>query len=839
MDWLTLLYRLTLRPLRREPVRTLITALSIALGVAVVVAIELAGAASVSSFRTSIETVAGQADFEITAIGGVPEEVLAKLATAPLAMEAVARIEDHALTPEGETVPLIGLDLVAIAGKTEANALEKLSEVKDDQVVWLGEDLYAKHREQIQLTINDVPATYRVGGVVPKEAGTAAERTIIADIGLAQRIARKQGVVDRIEVYLPEGAGVDEWRPRIQALLPRTVQLTEAGTQTSENRRMVESFRWNVRILSYIALIVGSFLIYNTVAVSVVRRRNEIGVLRAIGASRTKVLSLFLGEAAVFGLIGASLGLLLGRVLAEGAVLLMGLTVEGLYVSGSAAPIQLTPWEVALSLAASLGFSLLAALAPALEAAGVQPVEAMARGRHAYNVRTRVWFYATLGLATLLLAGVLSQLPPPGRRPWWGYLAGLLLIGAASLLIPALITVFSRWTSSLATRWFGAEAMLAGRSMSASVWRSSVLVASVAVAVAMMVSVGLMVGSFRQSVTSWLEAQLVADYYLRPTGSAAADRHPTIDVRIADALEKMPAVAAVDRFRVYEIRYGGATASLAGGQTKVAKNFRRVAFLPGVDAETVMRGLLGRDAVIISEPFSNKHKVKVGDRIRLPLGDQERSFEVLGIYFDYSSERGYIVMDRATMLRYLPDPNPSNLAVYVKPGVPESEAKAQIEQAIAGHSVSLWQSGALRREAIQTFDRTFAITYAMEAVAIAVAVMGVAGSLLALVWDRRREMGLLRFLGASAGQIRKLVLFEAGMLGLLAHLAGTALGVVLGFLLIFVINKQSFGWSIQLHWPVQLLLLAIAGVYAATLLSAFYPARLAAKLNPIEVVHEE
>jgi putative ABC transport system permease protein len=231
--------------------------------------------------------------------------------------------------------------------------------------------------------------------------------------------------------------------------------------------------------------------------------------------------------------------------------------------------------------------------------------------------------------------------------------------------------------------------------------------------------------------------------------------------------------------------------------------------------------------------------VKIGDHLKLSLGAAQPSFKIVDVYYDYSSERGNIIMDRNTMLKYLPDETPSNLAVYVTPGTAVDAVRAEIVQAAAGRRILIFSNTNLRGEAIRIFDRTFAITYALEAVAIIVAVMGVAGALLALVIDRRRELGLLRFLGSSKNQIRKLILVEAALLGLLANVAGVILGFAISLVLIFVINKQSFGWTIRFHWPVAVVLGALAGVYAATVIAGLYPAEVAVRLNPLEVVHEE
>jgi putative ABC transport system permease protein len=266
---------------------------------------------------------------------------------------------------------------------------------------------------------------------------------------------------------------------------------------------------------------------------------------------------------------------------------------------------------------------------------------------------------------------------------------------------------------------------------------------------------------------------------------------------------------------------------------------RRRSFLSGTPAEQVFRRLIGSDAVIVSEPFANKHHTKAGDVLKLSLGGRVGSFQVLDIYYDYSSERGLILMDRGTLFKYLPGADPSNVAVYLKPGVSLEDGQRAVERVVAGRRIAIARNRTLRDQGIQVFDRTFAITYVLEALAVFVAVTGVGGALLALVIDRRREFGLLRFLGAANSQVRRIILFEAGLLGAVANIAGVTLGLILSLLLIHVINKQSFGWTIQFHWPVLVLLGALSTVYLATILSGLYPARIATRLVPIEVIHEE
>jgi len=354
-----------------------------------------------------------------------------------------------------------------------------------------------------------------------------------------------------------------------------------------------------------------------------------------------------------------------------------------------------------------------------------------------------------------------------------------------------------------------------------------------------MVSVGIMVGSFRETVLLWMNDRLPADLYLRPAGEPAPDRHPTISLELADKISKLPGIAGVDRLRAYEINYDGMPATLASVDLSALRSDHRSNFFSGRPTEQVLSQIRNADAVVVSEPFTYKHHVRAGDSITIALGAVRQAFRIVDVYYDYGSERGSILMDRQTMLRYLPDPAPSNLAIYVASNSSVETVREEITKAAADYRVLLFSNRDLRTQAIRIFDRTFAITYALEAVAVIVAVMGIAGALLALVIDRRRELGLLRFLGAAAGQVRKQILVEAGLLGLLANFVGLALGFALSLVLIYVINRQSFGWTIHFHWPVAILLGAISVVYAATVLAGLYPAQVAVRLNPLEAVHEE
>ena len=839
-----LFYQLIVRPFYRDSLRTSLVVLAVALGVAVVLAIELAGDAAAGSFRSSIETLVGNADLEVAAVGGVPDDVVGALATLPYPIAIHPRIEGYAVVAaNGQTVPLIGLDLIAEhpenLGSPDMSAVvdQEALRLADNDGVWVSDSLGVGNGDAIRLQINDRTREYKVLGLL-KNAGDAGG-LILMDIAAAQRALNRMGRVDRVLLSVPPKPSLEQWEQRLRSSLPAGVELRREGAQTEENRRMLGAFRWNLRILSYVALVVGSFLIFNTISVSVVRRRPEIGIVRALGASRTHVLAAFLGEALCFGVAGGLLGIALGRAMATGAVRLLGATVQGLYVSSTPAPIALTPGSITLGLLVGIGVALVSAASPAREASLVPPAEAMARGEREYAARVDKMRDLWIALALALGGAAASFAPAIAGKPFFGYLAALLMIGASAFAIPALVSGLTAAFSGLLRRALGVEAMLASRSLVSSLRRTAVLVAALSTAIAMMTSVAIMVGSFRQTVQAWMDDQLKADLFLQPAGDTRADRLPTLDPSLADTIAVLPGVAGVDRFRGYDISYQGLPATLGSVDTRANHDLAKIRFLSGRLTSVVDAEMRSGDNAAVSEPFANKHNVRAGDNITLPLGNAEVTFHVVDVFYDYGSEKGSIVVDRSTILRYLPDPAPSGIAVYLAPSANADEVRKAVEQAAAERNILIFTNRNLRAEAIRIFDRTFAITHALELVAVVVAIIGVAGALLTVVIDRRRELALLRFLGASVSQVRKIIFLEAGLIGLLATIAGLALGVVLSLLLIFVINKQSFGWTIQLHWPVTVLLAALMVVFLATVLSGFYPARIAARLNPIEVMHEE
>ncbi len=665
-----------------------------------------------------------------------------------------------------------------------------------------------------------------------RQASFEARLEIFKDDLRAIRIAGRTLASPTLMVPPEKLAGI---QGSLGASLPAGLRVERPESRVEQADKMLRAFRWNLAALSYVSLVVGAFLIYNTIAISVVRRRGEIGTLRSLGATRGKVLKLFLSEALLLGFAGGLAGIGLGRLLAGLALRLVSGTVNALYLPAPPTPLHLDIGIAGEALAIGLAAAFISALLPALEATSVEPAETLQHGAHERRRRLRTGRYAAAGCLTLLLATGAALLPPVGGFPLFGYLSALLLIVAFSFLMPLLLSASMSLLDWPLRAIMGIEGQMAARGLASSPARISILTMSLATAVAMMASVAIMVGSFRQTVEVWAAETLRADLFLKPaaqrSGAAA-----TISAEAIETVRSTPGVDAVDPFRGLDIVYRGNPAVLGSGDWATLVRHGNLLFVDGRSPGEVLTDP-SRQAVV-SEPFAIHNHVRQGQQIEIETPAGKARFQVAGIHYDYSNDRGTIVIDREIYRRLFHDDTATTLAIYLSPGAKVDEVRAELfrKMSARGYRFLITPNAVLQQAVLRVFDRTFAITYSLEVVAIAVAALGIANALLAFIIERRRELGILRILGATRGQIKKMILTEAALVGLLGNLAGWLMGLLLSLVLIFVINKQSFGWTIQFSYPAKFLAMSGAAILLVTVAAGLYPARVAAKLVPAEVI---
>ena len=487
-----------------------------------------------------------------------------------------------------------------------------------------------------------------------------------------------------------------------------------------------------------------------------------------------------------------------------------------------------------------LPLALIAAAAPALEAARVSPLRAVRGGIADAEEAPVRWRWTVGGVLCLLASVACSQAGPIRGLPIFGFLAAVLIVFGLSALVPAVLTGLGRVTGGPRLGWPGIEARLAHANLTGAVRRLSVSVAALSVSLAMLVAIAVMIGSFRETVIYWVAQTLRADLYVATARRSNLDAQATISPSLEQAVAGDPAVAGVDRFRALSVTFRDRLIVLGSGDFRVLLDHGALVFKAPADGPGALASAIGRDAIVVSESLSLRFGVHVGDRIDVPTPAGPRPFHVAAVYYDYSTDRGVVVMDRGTFLRHFGDQRPTSLSVYLRPGADAETVRARLMAQLApAHRVFIHTNTTLRSEVLRIFDATFAITYGLEAIAIVVAVLGVTGTLVTLILERRRELATLRLVGADLGQIRRMIVIEAGMLGAVSQALGIIAGLALSVVLIYVINVQSFGWTIQFHIPAAFLAQAMAVVLAATTLAGAYPARLAAGFRPADEISTE
>ncbi len=881
LSFLSLFHRVIVKDTLQNRFRTLLTLTGVALGIAVVVGVHLANERAIDSFNDSLGILNGRADLQISANGlDLDETLIGELAwvwdVGVMAAIVEGRLDLSAgqdptnpldlndrpnRRPAGQgSVRLFGIDLLSDApfrtylldGDTGQNRSELGMDIaREDFIDLLVEPnvviLPAVLADELGVTVGDAVSFLVsnrlqdfVVGAVLADAGIARAfdgKIVFMDIAAAQLTSNRVGRIDRIEILLDDPTTADTVAGRIRLQLPDSVVVYRPEDTQAETERMTRAFRYNLRALSYIALIVGMILIYNTMNIAVVRRRSEIGALRTLGTSRATIKWMFLIEAILFGVIGAGLGIGFGEILARVTGALVSQTISMLYIgTSSTSAAGGIDWIFYIEILI-LGGVLAAAsgAGPALRATNISPVATLRKLGSGATPRSATF----AGIAIICVGIGFSFAPAIGGFPFLGYVAGVAFIVGFGLLSPVLAKALLSAGRNVVTRLMPAEGRLAIQTIEGSLGRVVVAVISLAIAVAMLSSVAIMVASFRDTVVVWVDQTLEGDLYLRPAASGGDGGRNLLEAETVEILSSIPEIAAIDRFRAIGIDYDGFRAVLGAGEFQTLANHGRLLFMDGRRTSDVASRLIGADRVVVSEPFSVRHGIGLGDTIRLPTPKGTIPFEVESVFYDYSTEAGLIVMDRSTYISNFDDSGISNVAVYLQPGADANGVRTDIAARLPGVELRIATNQELRTQVLRVFDQTFQITYALELIALAVAMLGIANTLAALIIERRPELAMLRFIGAARSQIRRVIVLESGLIGVLGALIGLTLGVLLSLILVYVINFQSFGWTIQFTMPVGFLAQSLIVVLLATLVAGLYPASLALRMDPIEGIRAE
>jgi putative ABC transport system permease protein len=841
----------SLRHFARHPVLTALNVVGIALGVTVFLAVQIINHSALESFRASIDIVAGKADLEVVGDGlRFDERAWPAVDNDPDIIAATPTVEDVASLTDfpGEYLQLLGVDIFSDAplrtfelhdSQQQSPAVEDF--LRDPHTIAisrpLSQRLGLKIGDPLRLETQAGTQTFHIGYLLDfgDDAPGADEHLSVMDIANVQEDFLHTGKLTRISALVRPGADFNAVVARLKSELPPNVIVQPPDRRNRQIERMLGAFQLNLTALSLISLLVGMFLIYNTVATAVVRRRHEIGVLRALGLSSRQVQALFMGEAAVLGIGGAALGLSLGVVLAGRLVGAVAQTITSLYILTSIQTLFVSPLAIGAALALCFGAVLVAAWFPAREAAKLAPVEALSIGHLEEQSARGTGRWCAVGLGLLLLAALAAHVSLNYGPAWLSFGAALFVLLGFAFFVPTASVFFTRLIKPRAVM-----ARIAFGHFAQSLHRTSVAIASLVVALAMVVGISTMIYSFRTTVEEWLERSVQADLAIGPAANLVLGNNEMVRPEVEQVIAQTPGVH-YDSYRELRVRLNGQLVKLVSARLGVTRDIERLAFSQG-DSRAAFDSAIQNGAVLVSEPFFRRFHLGLGDTINLATATGRRDFKIGGVYVDYTTEGGVILVDWQTYRKYWQDDQINGIGVYIDKGsdVNAADLQRELRPKIAPYGDYLIKSNQeLREQVFRIFDQTFSVTYLLQTIGILISGLGIFLSLSILVAERRREISILRAVGASRGQIEAMVLWEAGIIGLLGSVLGIAAGLALAWMLSFVINVSFFGWTISWATPWRFLLELPVAVIIAALIAGYGPARQAARVDIADGVKME
>ena len=855
----------------QRPFRALLSIAGVALGVLASVAIGTANIHVLRSFEQAVTTVAGPATVEIVGRDlGMDELVITAVRAVDGVVSAAPVIDEAVVGAQGEqrglALQVMGLDLLVEVGARgfqipRADTEVALESLLAPDSLYLGRQVAADWNlgvgSPVEVTVGGRLVRLRVVGLIHDETLRSSiwDRLAIMDIAAAQLLFQSIGRLDRIELVTQPGRPLDDIMASVRTVLPPQLVVQRPAQRTKQVENMVRAFQLNLTVLSWVGLLVGMFLIYNTMAFAVAQRRREIGIYRALGMTERRVAGLFLVEAGLLGLLGGLVGGLGGVWLARGLVALVSRTISDLYVpvasDGSIVSMDMLTF-VAVAKGVLLGtvVSMVGALGPSVEAGRTVTVRALAPGDYESTHQLRAGLFGWASLLLLVLGGLCSLMGPVGGLPLFGYFATICLLGALSCLAPLCIKALGmrrlhRESKTMALG--GSLRLIAADQAARHPGRNAVTVSALMVGLSIMIGVAVMVRSFRDTVEVWVNETVMADLIVAPQswphGKQSGQASRALPGAWRATLAAIDGIAAVDTYRDVHVDVAGQPVALVSRDLRLHAQRSRYLMVRGESAVALQRAA-ETGGVLMSEVLATRLSLREGSHVSITTPAGPVAVAVEGIFYDYATDGGKMVMDRTWYQRHWQDDRATVFPIYLAAGADAEQVRQSIVTQVAGlDGVAVpplvIRNKELRKEILAIFDRTFVLTYVLEAIAVLVAVLGIVNTLVTAVLERRREFATLRAIGASTRQVERLVLWEAAYLGLIGAVLGVVGGLLLALLLIHVINKQSFGWTIQMTVPGGLILQAVALALTAALVAGYWPARWAARQPVVEGLREE
>ena len=819
-----------------------LTVSGVALGVASVLSIQIVNFNALAAFEGTVRAVSGEADLSV--LGKTPA-FSEYLYPEVLSVEGVAAAwplyrTDVALAGrERFFLDVLGVDFFtpmripwrgdpgdfssALAGDGWSAVTPALAE----RFGWSVGDTFEVHSGVRRVRL-------RVGALVDFQAlsPAASRKLVVMDIAQAQAVLGRKGELHQIDVRVARGADAASVRRRLQERLGPGVRVASPGQRSEQAQGLLSAFRLNLSAMSLISLFAGLFLVYSSTQAGLLRRRTEFGLLRSLGATRAQVLALILGEVALLGAVGVLLGLPLGYWAADANLEVVSATITNLYLLEEISSLTLPGWLYGLGVAIGIGGALAGALTPALDMSRRDTralLSAVPLQERTGSLALRLF---SAGTGIIAAAGIWYL---AWGREWKhaGFVLCVALLIGLPLCAPfTIIQVCGR----VRARGFGPGYSL--RALAVRIRTTSFAVASLAIAVSMLVGITLMIGSFRRTMEVWVNASIRADVYISPASWRGRGNEGTLDDELVADLASLPGVAMVDRLRGFPAWSGNRQIGLAGVDMALPGGEVRFPLLDG-NVDEAFRRVREESAVLVGETLARGTDTWTGEEIAVYGPDGEVRFAVAGVYYDYHTGGGAVVMDLKTLEATF-GPGPVNgAALFLRPGWDADKVIERLKARYSNAPLQIRSNRRLRDEVFRIFDQTFLVTRILQGMSLLIAVCGIMLMLLVLVREQVTELALYRAVGAKRSQVFLVFLGQGMGFGLLGLGLGLLGGVLLAGVLVFEINRAYFGWTIQVYWPWGPVLQQVAAILGAALLASLYPAARASRTPATELGRDD
>ena len=835
------------RYLFKHPWQFGLSILGIAMGVAIVVSIDIANFSSAKAFSLSMNAVAGKATHQIIGTSeGIPDSFYTYLRINKGLKNIAPVIEAYVSIPDSNkrVFKLLGVDFFAEQPFRDYLASSGVSidgELKDflikpNSVIISKESLGRLSKsigDPLKVLINGKEKTLYIVGLVTEDEQnkSALEDLFITDIASAQELTEKNSSIDYIDVIIKNNSE----EQFIQGLLPEGFILQKSASRSQTAEQMLEAFNINLTALSLLALIVGLFLIYNTMTFSVVQRKVMIGTLRSIGVTSGEISRIILREALIMGIIGTIAGFGAAYFISKYLLVIVSQTINDLYYVVSVREVYISPEIIIKGIALGVIATLLSAIKPSKEASKVHPRSAMIRSEQESSLIKKIPLMNITGIIAIILGAAILIIP--SKNIWLSYFGILPIIIGFALLTPIIIILIEKTFSPVYKKLFGITGKIASRSIIQNISRTHIAIAALALAIAATVGVGTMISSFRNTVIDWLEARLNADIFISAPSLISRRNNAVLSEDILEKIKSLKEITDINFYRELELQQDEQNYLLiASGLSK--RSYSGFKFKEGNPEEAWKKFENGE--LLLSEPFAYKHDLDVGSVLKLKTDNGMRDFKIAGVYYDYASDQGLVTIDYNQFKKYWSTKGISGISVFVKEGYSINSVKDKIQALETnGQELVVRTYKFLRDSSIEIFDRTFLIAKVLQILAVIVAFIGILSSLMSLQLERKRELGILRANGLLPGQLFKIVNLQTLLMGVTAGVLALPLGNILAAILVYIINKRSFGWTMQFEILPQIMLEAMILSIVAALLAGLYPGIKMSRTSPANALREE